>query len=563
MTAPGTRQSGRSRRPAARLLLILAFVAGLLSACGLALEDAATPTPGATLPSATEATNGDAVAEATAAPTFPPTQQPLPTASPQPTNSPAPTASPMPTPAPSPAAEAAPGEVGIGDAYFPEMGNGGYDALHYDLTLTVDPGVQQIEGTSLMQARAIHALSAFYLDFEQLTIDELLVDGQPADYQHDGDQLLVTPAEPLPAGAEFDVQVSYQGRPVPSNDPAVTAGWFWTAGAATVAGEPFGAQTWFPANDHPLDKATYRLQVTVPQPLVVASNGLLVETIEEDGLATYVWQARDPMASYLVTVSIDEYEIHEAETAGGLPLVSFFPAGRPAGMEAAADQMGVMIDYFEDLFGPYPFETYGVVAVQGRLPGFAALETQTRSLFFNVPLNADIMAHELAHQWFGDSVSLETWQDLWLKEGMATYAELLWLERSEGRAAVDEIVASYYDQMVRGARAGFYSPPGSPSPDDLYGFPVYQGGAVVLHALRTRVGDAAFFQTLQTYAERFAYANASTADLVAVAEEVSGQELSAFSEAWLYDSEPPEWPEPLEEQVAHLLAPRSPDPAAP
>ncbi|MDD3826840.1 MAG: M1 family aminopeptidase [Anaerolineae bacterium] len=551
MTVPGTRQPGHSRRPAARLLLILAFVAGLLSACGLTADNVATPTPGAALPSATQGVNGDAVAEATAAPTSPPT------ASPQPTDSPVPTATARPaaTSRPSPAAEAEPGAVGIGDAYFPEMGNGGYDALHYDLTLAVNPGVQQIEGTSLMQARAIHALSAFYLDFEPLTIHELLVDGQPADYEHDGDQLLVTPAEPLPAGAEFNVQVSYQGRPVPSNDPAVTAGWFWTAGAATVAGEPFGAQTWFPANDHPLDKATYRLQVTVPQPLVVASNGLLVETIEEDGLATYVWQARDPMASYLVTVSIDEYEIHEAETAGGLPLVSFYPADGPAGMQAAADQMGAMIDYFEELFGPYPFETYGVVAVQGRLPGFAALETQTRSLFFNVPLNADIMAHELAHQWFGNSVSLETWQDLWLKEGMATYAELLWLERSEGRAAVDEIVASYYDQMARGARAGFYSPPGSPSPDDLYGFPVYQGGAVVLHALRARVGDDAFFQTLRAYTERFAYANASTADLVTVAEEVSGQELSDFLDAWLYGSQPPAMPEPLEEQVARLLSP--------
>jgi len=453
--------------------------------------------------------------------------------------------------------------MGIGDPYFPEMGNGGYDALHYDLVLSVDPGTQQIEGTSLMQARAIHALSSFYLDFEQLTIEELLVDGRPADYEHEGDQLLVVPAEPLPAGSEFDVEVSYRGRPVPSSDPAVIAGWFWTAGAATVAGEPFGAQTWFPANDHPLDKATYRLQVTVPRPLVVASNGLLVETIEEGRLITYVWQARDPMASYLVTVSIDEYEIHEAETAGGLPLVSFYPADGPAGMRAAAGRMADMIEYFEELFGPYPFETYGVVAVQGRLPGFAALETQTRSLFFDVPLDEDIMVHELAHQWFGDSVSLESWQDLWLKEGMATYAELLWLERSQGRAAVDEIVASYYDQMARSARAGFYSPPGRPSPDELYGFGVYQGGAVVLHALRARVGDAAFFQALRTYTGRFAYANASTADLLAVMEEVSGQELSDFLDAWLYDSQPPEMPQPLEEGVAHLLSARPPDAASP
>ena len=567
------RQPTRSRPPAAYLLLALVLLAGLLSACALTVRDPAASSPGTgqplESPEGSAGTNGDAVAEATPGTTAEPsptaTPRPLPTASPRPS----PTASPAATD-PLPAANAEPGAAGIGDPYFPDMGNGGYDALHYDLTLTVNPAAQQIEGVSLMQARAIQALSAFYLDFEQLTIEELLVDGAPAAYEHDDeDQLVVTPARPLEAGAEFSVQVTYRGRPVPSSDPAVPAGWYWTAGAATVAAEPFGAQTWFPANDHPLDKATFRLEITVPRPLVVASNGLLVETVEEDEATTYVWQARDPMASYLLTVSIDEYEVHETETADGLPLVSFVPAGGSAGMDAVMGSTAAMIDYFEELFGPYPFETYGVIAVQGQLPGFAALETQTRSLFFDVPLDEDILAHELSHQWFGDSVSLETWQDIWLKEGVATYAELLWLERSQGRAAVNGLVASYYEQMVRGARAGFYTPPGRPSPDDLYGFPVYQGGAVVLHALRSRIGDAAFFQTLQTYTERFAYANAGTADLVAVAEEVSGEELSDFMDAWLYDDQPPDLPEQFApEERARLLAPHlavlgSPDVPAP
>jgi aminopeptidase N len=448
------------------------------------------------------------------------------------------------------------------------MGNGGYDALHYDLSLTVDPAAQAVEAVSLMQARATQALSSFHLDFEQLSIDELLVDGVPAAYEFDGDELVVTPAQPLPTGAEFSVQVSYRGHPEPSNDPAVLAGWFWTRGVATVAAEPFGAQTWFPANDHPRDKATYRLEVTVPRPLVAASNGLLVETIEEDETITYVWQPRDPIASYLVTVTIDEYKVHETKTADGLPLVSFFPAGEAAAMAAAAAPTAAMIDYFEELFGPYPFEAYGVVAVQGQPPGFAALEAQTRSLFFDVPLTEGILAHELAHQWFGDSVSLETWQDVWLKEGMATYAELLWRERSEGRAAIDDVVASYHEELVRGVQAGLYAPVGKPSPDDLYGFPAYQGGAVVLHALRTTVGDAAFFQTLQTFAGRYAYGNASTADFLAVAEEVSGQELSDFLNAWLYGSPPPELPEQIAGERAGLpsagrAVPHSSDPAGP
>ncbi len=540
------RQATRFRPPAG-LLFALVLLVGLLPACGLTSGN-----PGG--PSDSDAARATATLDvplsATPEPTLPPTVQP-PRTSPSPT---AGQAAAQPTPVSTPAA----GAAGIGDPYFPTMGNGGYDALHYDLTLVVKPAIQEIEAISLMRARATEALRSFYLDFEQLTIEELLVDGEPAAHEHQGDQLVVTPAQALPAGAQFSVQVSYRGRPLPSSEPAGPAGWFWTAGAATVAAEPFGAQTWFPANDHPLDKATYRLQVTVPRPLVVASNGLLVETIEEDDALTYVWEARDPMASYLLTISIDEYEIHEAENADGLPLISFSPPGEGAEMQAATAATGEMIDYFEQLFGPYPFETYGAIAVQGRLPGFAALETQTRSLFFGVPLNDDLLVHELAHQWFGDSVSLESWQDLWLKEGMATYAELLWLERSEGRAAVDARVAMHHDEMVRGARAGFYAPPGRPSPDALYGFPVYEGGAVVLHALRSTVGDVAFFQTLQTYTERYAYGNASTADLQAVAEEVSGQDLGDFFDAWVYGSPPPELPVPLApEERAGLLRPRT------
>jgi len=556
MNVQNNRQATPSRPPAAGLLLALALLVALLPACGLISGDS-------TAPSSSAETNGDATVEA-------PSTAPSAAAGPTPTATrQAPLVSPSPSTEPSPAGTPRPGAAGIGDPYFPDMGNGGYDALHYDLTLVVDPAAQKIEGVSLMQARATQALSSFHLDFEQLTIEELLVDGLPAAYEHDEDELVVTPARPLPAGAEFSVQVTYRGRPLPSSDPDVLAGWFWTAGVGTAAAEPFGAQTWFPANDHPLDKATYRLQVTVPRPLVAASNGVLVELIQEDESITYVWQARDPMASYLVTVSIDEYEVYETETSGGLPLVSFFPAGEGAAVVAAVGPTEAMIGYFEELFGPYPFETYGVIAVQGQLPGFAALETQTRSLFFDVPLDEDILAHELAHQWFGDSVSLETWQDLWLKEGAATYAEFLWMERSEGRAAVDEVVARLHEEMARSARAGFYTPPGEPSPDDLYSFAVYQGGAVVLHALRTRVGDAAFFRTLQIYTERYAYANASTADLVSVAEEASGQELSDFFQAWLYGSPPPDLPQQTTpEEHARLLLPRPagqglPDPAAP
>ncbi|HSJ53236.1 MAG TPA: M1 family metallopeptidase, partial [Anaerolineae bacterium] len=451
------------------------------------------------------------------------------------------TAFPSPTPepaTPTPAAEA--GATGIGDPDFPRVGNGGYDVQHYVIAMNVDVAGRQITGVTTVEAIATQPLLSFSFDFERFAIQEVRVDMQRVDHRYEGAKLFITPAKPLAEGAEFIVEIAYRGQPGISSTPPIPSGWYWGAGSGTVAAEPFGAKSWFPANDHPLDKATFHFGITVPRPYVVAANGLLRETIERDHQITYMWEARDPMASYLATISIDEYEVHTAHTADGLPLVSFFPPDRAKVLARDFAPTAEMIPYFAELFGPYPFETYGVVVVGQSLPGFAALETQTRSLFLGVPLSEDIQAHELAHQWFGNSVSLERWRDMWLKEGFATYAELLWHERELGRAIVDERVAARRSQMLRESQSGFYAPPGMPPLEDLYNPNVYQGGAVVLHALRLRVGDETFFEILRTYTDRYRYGNASTGDFIDVANEVSRQELGAFFDAWLYSGEVPE-----------------------
>lgn len=450
-----------------------------------------------------------------------------------------PAAPPLPTPV-----EALRGAAGIGDPYFPQAGNGGYDVGHYDIDLAVDMAGRRIAARATIEAETTQRLRSFHLDFERMDVVEVLVDGRPAQYRYEGDEFVITLAEALDEGRAFTIEVAYEGSPGPTRNYGIPYGWFWTDSFAYVAAEPLGAHTWYPANDHPLDKATYTFRVTAPQGFVVAANGRLESTTEQEDRVTYVWQAEAPMASYLATVSVGRYEMYTTRTEGDVPIVNFFRAGRGEELVQAFAATADMIDYLAGLLGPYPFDSYGAIVPGGSSGPFVALETQTRSLFMKeYALSDELIAHELAHQWFGNSVSLERWQDVWLKEGFATYTELLWLEHTAGREAVERRVAARHRELQRESNAKFYRPPGEPAARNLYTFVVYQGGAVVLHALRLQIGDDAFFDTLRTYLERYRYGNASTGDFVAVAEEVSGQDLGDFFEAWLYSEEVPFLPQ--------------------
>jgi aminopeptidase N len=305
--------------------------------------------------------------------------------------------------------------------------------------------------------------------------------------------------------------------------------------------EPNGAETWFPVNDHPRDKATYRFEITVPEPWVVTASGSLQKTEDLGDHTRFTWEMDNPMASYLASINIDRYTLEETDLPGGLILRNYFPASFRETDKKLLNALPEMISYFSSLFGPYPFKEYGIViAAKDITPCTSniggALETQSLSVYCPKLglLDESILAHELAHQWFGDSVSLKNWQDLWMKEGMATYAEWLWTTRNEG--------SSHLDTMVKGEMQRFIIPSeiGSPPVDDLYGYPAYKGGALVYHALRVQVGNDAFFKILKTYNERYRYGNASAADFIALSEEISGQDLSAFFDSWLNGKKMPE-----------------------
>jgi len=446
----------------------------------------------------------------------------------------------------SPAAAQGPGQGadGIGDAYYPGLGNGGYDALHYTLDLAVDVERNNLDGRATIEARATQDLASFNLDFAGLAVEAVAVNGAPVEVDRQDRELVVIPAAPLPECELFTVEVTYSGQPEPVRTPAlpIRMGWNNYGTGIVVAGEPVGASGWYPVNEHPLDKATYTLRVTVPAEYVVAANGLLAETIDRGAMRTFVWENSYPTASYLVTVNIGEFVIEEQEGPGGLPIRNYFPPDIAGEASYDFGRTPQMIALFSSLFGPYPFEAYGVVVADAAIP--FALETQTLSVFGRRHVDGQrgdeiVVAHELAHQWFGNSVSLADWSDIWLNEGFAEYASYLWYEYLESPEALNEVLHYFYDNLAR----SLLPPPGSPPPNDLFNISVYIRGAMTLHALRARLGDEAFFRVLQTYYDRFKYGNATTGDFIAVAEEIGGQELDGFFDAWLYDLALPPIPE--------------------
>jgi aminopeptidase N len=435
-----------------------------------------------------------------------------------------------------------PGAEGIGDPYYPQLGNGGYDALHYTLELSIDPKNNTLSGDCTIEAQATQPLSAFNLDFSGLTIEQVTINGKAAKYRREERELIITPARPIDNGDVFTVTVIYNGTPkrTPSLGALWSSGWFHNDdNEVFISSEISSSDNWYPVNDHPLDKATYSFRITVPKPYVVAANGLLQKEVDNGDTVTYVWEATEPMASYVAAVSIGEYVIETEQGPDGILIRNYLPPDFPEASKAGIDQTADMLSFFSERFGPYPFDAYGIVIVDFPRDAPVAMETQTLSQHGEeeYALSEYVIAHELAHQWFGDSVSLKNWQDIWLKEGAATYAGWLWLEHKE---------SGTLDAKARGAypmEAFSPNPPGNPPSTNLYTNTIFDRGALTFHALRLRVGDEVFFNILRTYTARFRYGNANTVDFIAVAEEVSGQNLLEFFDSWLYDVKIPAIPE--------------------
>jgi aminopeptidase N len=311
-----------------------------------------------------------------------------------------------------------------------------------------------------------------------------------------------------------------------------------------VTSEPYGAAFWYPVNDHPKDKATYSFSITVPEPYVVATNGELIEVINENGMLTYKSVLNDRMASYLVTVHTGNFTLDETRQEGQVPVRCYFASRHFDTARPIFEDTSEMITFYEGIIGEYPFDVYGSVVLDFDL--LFALETQTLTTYgtriLEDSVRTDItLAHELVHEWFGNSVSLARWQDIWLNEGFATYLSLMWAAELYGDNVTQSLLNEWYYRI---SDPGFLNTApdavGDPTPENLFHEAVYLRGALTLHALRQQVDDEVFFEIIRTYFQRFKDSNATVEAFIAVANEVSGEDLSDLFDAWLYQKAVPQ-----------------------
>jgi len=476
-----------------------------------------------------------------------------PTASPPQASAPASTAADIPSlpsipvPPTSPRAGTVPANGAATDSNFPELGAAGLDVTHYDLDLDYDVEQMSLQATATLDAQVAAPTRTVSLDLQGLEVDGVKVDDQDATFAAKQAKLQIDLPNEVEGSTPFRIRVAYHGIPKPIETDAlggVEIGWHAANDGSFVLSEPEGASPWFPVNNHPRDKATYSFAVTVPRPYVAIANGRLDKTEEQAEDRTFRWVMEAPMANYLATVVTGEFAEQQLGTHRGVAYSNWLPDDLIAGngdQPFAPDQPEVIAG-LEEWLGPFPFTTYGAViypasfirgsAATKRFLAGVALETQGRSLYSEHAAQAQTITHETTHQWIGDSVSIEDWGlDIWWVEGFAKFSETL----DDPRRAKGFEQA--YEQV-----APSWIPPGRLDRDELFGDASYTEGSIVFYALEQEVGQATFKRIMRTFTERYRHANASTQDLIEVASEVSGQDLTGFFDAWLFAETPPPFP---------------------
>jgi aminopeptidase N len=476
-----------------------------------------------------------------------------------------------------------PGAAGIGDRLFPNLGNGGYDALHYhlDLRYATSAPTQPIDGTVVIVARATQSLSRFNLDFAGASVGSVSVDHRRATWTRDGEELVITPRRALARHRVFVVEVSNFVAVPTEPDPAdfSTAAFFVTPDGSATAPQPDNAHRIFPSNDHPRDKASYSFRVDTPSDILAVTNGVLTSKRRRGDRTIWWYVQRQPMASELIQLAVGDYDLTERGRHLGVIRRDVTAPSLTSFLDPKLALANGHLDYMTDRVGRYPFDAYGSFVVDTEL-GFA-LETQTISIYdrvWFVDLGQGVweptMVHELTHEWFGNAVSPWEWSDLWLNEGHASWYEFLYAEENgfleedtenwpdpTGYADFDDLMRAIY---VHGDewRAQF-GPVAQPvSADALFSFQHYHGGALVLYALRQEIGLEAFERLERLWVRRFEDESARTADFIALASLVARRDLRGFLEDWLYGTETPPMPghpdwtvNPVEEAARALRAP--------
>jgi len=427
------------------------------------------------------------------------------------------------------------------DPYAPHSGDPSYHVLEYRLILRYRVLTNRLDGEATIIAVADEKLDALRLDLVGLKADRVRVDGEKrTSFRQSNRRLTVTPTAPIAAGKEFRVSVRYSGSPGPRTSRWGQVGWEHLEDGILVASQPVGAPTWYPCNDRPSDKARYRIEVTLEEGYTVAATGNLMSCVSSSGRATWTFVDDLPTASYLVALYIGRYR-SEPLPLGVVPGTVYYPADIRGRILSDLDGLPGMMALFERCFGPYPMGRYDIVVTPDALE--IPLESQGMAVFGanhldGVGSSERLVAHELAHQWFGNSVGIASWQDIWLNEGFCCYAEWLWSEESGGLSAHQQ--AKHHHALLADLPQDLVT--SDPGAHDMFDDRVYKRGALTLHAVRRVVGDEVFFEILRTWCDRNRHGTGQTSEFIAVAEELSGSDLGPLFSQWLDQRKLPKIP---------------------
>ncbi|WP_122819027.1 M1 family metallopeptidase [Nocardioides pantholopis] len=426
----------------------------------------------------------------------------------------------------------------VEDPLYPEVGDPGVDALHYDLALDWDPESSTLTGVEELTFRATADAAEVRLDLgAPLDVSRVALDGEEVEFAHEDKDLVV--AAEVTAEDRHLLTVEYAGTPEPVSAPTsrtdfTETGWTITEDGETwTMQEPFGAYSWYAVNDHPSDKALYDITLTVPSPWVGVANGELTSRTEEDGRTRTSWHLAEPAASYLVTVATGEFTMTEDTSAAGVPLTYWTPAGDERTLRRVR-RTGAALDWVSERLGPYPYDTLGVVVVDSE----SGMETQTMITLGDTAYTTStpVLVHEVAHHWYGNQVSPRDWFDVWMNEGMAMYLQGVWEAEESGRTV--EAVMDEWAVWERDWRTAA-GPPAAFDADSFGASNIYYGPALMWHELRERLGDQEFWAMVRAWPATRDNGNAGTEEYLAWIQEQTGEDLAGFFDAWLLGEDTP------------------------
>jgi len=419
------------------------------------------------------------------------------------------------------------------DSVYPEAGDPLVDALHYDLALAWTPETDTLVATERLTFRATADTDEIPLDFDDaLTIESLTIDGDDADYGRADKDIRIQ--HPVEADQEYVLEMSYTGTPEPYDAPTqrsdfrLGVGWHATAEHEVwTIQEPYGAFTWYAANDQPADKAYYDFTLTVPEPWTGIANGELTDTTDADGVRTTTWHLAEPASSYLVTVAFGDYTPTEVPSDSGVPTTIWGPTDDPSAL-GDTEYAGEAIDWLEQYLGPYPFDTAGILIYDGD----SGMETQTMITLGATPYATSkaVVVHELAHHWYGDTVTPADWSDVWMNEGMAMYLQGMWEAEDEG-ITIEQKMDEW--ALFESEERRYAGPPGDYDPTNFGSGNIYYGPALMWQELREQIGDDAFFALLRDWPAEQENGTADRQEYLSWIEEQTGEELTAFFDDWL------------------------------